>query len=142
MIETISDLLKLLHRYPSSTRITIGHDCDDVAHLSGDVLNAAEGEIVLTLAPLPMEPPAKQEPPHANNKAGRVGAAADAIDQCDRILTMCDEVDSDSRGADFVAEIAEKVQSVRDWVEEKNHVTEKQLSALNGWERGVEKWTN
>lgn len=142
MIETIGDLLQLLHRWPSAKRILIAHRGEST-QLS--TVTRQEGD-VLVIESIHRHAEA-QENPAKDDSANTTTTATDpdtieAIEQCDRILTLCDEVDSDSNGIDFVTEIAEKVQSVRDWVEEKNHVTAKQLAALNGWERGVEKWAH
>lgn len=139
MIKTVGDLMKLLHRYPSTTRISVGNDCDDTAQLNGGALNGAADEIILLLAPLPDDSPSKELPrKKKSDTADLPDDAAEAVEQCDHILTLCDEVPE--RAEDFAADIAEKVSGVREWIVENKHVTDKQLNALNGWEAGISKW--
>lgn len=133
MIETIGDLLKLLHRYPSATRLEVGTDWELTGSISGEVLNVSTDGIILLIR-LGKELAKKEKPAVLSDEA------ADAIDQCDHILTLCDDVPE--RAGDFATEIMEKVQSVRDWVEEHDHVTPKQSAALDGWERGIAKWVD
>jgi len=41
---------------------------------------------------------------------------------------------------DFVASVEERLQSITEWVEEHEHVTEKQWQALRSWQAAVGKW--
>lgn len=141
MIETIGDLLKLLHRYPSATRICVGNNCDDTAQLNGGVLNAGVDEIVLLIAPLPNDSPSQELPRNKKKKTAASGMssdAEDALDQCDHILELCDEVPE--KGEDFAESVREKVESIAAWIEENEHVTDAQKDSLNNMERGVSRW--
>lgn len=41
---------------------------------------------------------------------------------------------------DFASSVRDKVEGIMAWIEEKQHVTENQVSALNNMMAGVEKW--
>lgn len=131
MIETVADLLKLLHRWKSHQKVFICHRGESV-QLSA-VTRADDGNLILETVKQDREPDKKKKNPQPANPD-----VAEALEQCDHILTLCDEVEG--RGESFAADISEKVQGVRDWIETNDHVTEKQLSALQGWEAGVSKW--
>jgi hypothetical protein len=141
MIETVGDLIKLLHRYPSATRISVGNDCDDTAQLNGGVLNVAVDEIVLLIAPLPDDSPSRELPRKKKKKASAAGMpseAEEALNQCDHILELCDEVPE--KGEDFAESVREKVESIAEWIRENEHVTDAQKDSLNNMERGVSRW--
>lgn len=58
--------------------------------------------------------------------------------QCTEIVELCETVPD--AGRDFADDVAEKVEEVQGWIEENQHVTEKQVEALKGWEAGVRAW--
>lgn len=134
MINTISDLLKLLHRYPSAYKLRVGHSVGETAQLSGEIINAGVDELILILH---SEPTPDAE---ADELAGLSDAAIEAVEQCDRILTLCDEMPE--RGEEMATSCQESTQSIRDWIIEHDHVTDKQLRALTNMESGLEKWMN
>lgn len=61
-----------------------------------------------------------------------------AVEQCDDLLAAC--LDLPSRAEDFAFSVREKVESIRDWIVEHEHVTEAQLSALDNMNGGVDRW--
>ena len=61
-----------------------------------------------------------------------------AIEQCERILEMCDEVPD--RGEEFADGVRERTQSIFEWIEENRHVTDAQITALENMESGVSRW--
>jgi hypothetical protein len=67
-----------------------------------------------------------------------MSAATDAIEQCDRILEKCDEVPEE--GIDFAESIRGKVRSMRTWIWNNGHVTDKQQTSLDNMESGVDRW--
>lgn len=136
MIETVGDLIKLLHRYPSATRVCVGNDCDDTAQLNGGVLNAGVDEIVLLIAPLEEKPQEKKRGHVTKTMMSEM--AKEALDQCDHILELCDEVPT--KGEDFAESVREKVESIAEWIRENEHVTDAQKESLDNMERGVSRW--
>lgn len=64
--------------------------------------------------------------------------AYDAVVFCDDILNMLYELPE--KANDFAEEVKEKVESMKDWIEENDTVTDAQIVALNNIKRGVEKW--
>ncbi|MFO0919658.1 MAG: hypothetical protein U0872_15275 [Planctomycetaceae bacterium] len=140
MIETVGDLIQLLHRYKSSCRLRISHR-GETTQLTPVTRQEGDDVVIETIHRHAEGSNKKSSSEQSRSQSGKPDVE-DAIDQCDRILTMCDELqDGDNETAsDFASDIAEKVQSVRDWVEEHDHVTSKQQAALNGWEQGVSKW--
>lgn len=129
MIVSVGDLLKALHSFGSKQVVQILHHGEliDITSVSG----ASDGTVlIMSSEASPVE--------RDENTADLPDDAANAVEQCDHILTLCDDVPERAEG--FAADIADKVQSVRDWIIENKHVTPKQLSALEGWEAGISKW--
>lgn len=62
----------------------------------------------------------------------------EALDFCDELLTDLDELPE--RAEDFRDSVREKVESIRDWVEEHETITERQAEALRNIRAGVDKW--
>jgi DNA uptake protein ComE-like DNA-binding protein len=62
----------------------------------------------------------------------------DAIEQCDRILSDCDDVPE--AGDDFAYSVRENVEGIKATIEEKEYVTPDQQSALDNMESGVRRW--
>lgn len=62
----------------------------------------------------------------------------DAIEQCNRIMEMCNEVPE--RGEDFAYSVQQKVQEISETIEESERVTEAQQIALDNMESGVSRW--
>lgn len=54
------------------------------------------------------------------------------------LIEACDEVPE--AGQDYAMSVAERLESMMDWAEENDHVTEKMTNALEGWESGISKW--
>lgn len=61
-----------------------------------------------------------------------------AMEQCDRIISMCEEVRE--RGEDFAFGVMERTESIKGWIEENKTVTSAQLEALDNMESGVGRW--
>lgn len=137
MIETVGDLLKLLHKWPSTKRLQISHR-GETSQLSG--ITRQEGDELIFESihkhKLPADKPGHES--SDSDTADLPDDAAEAVEQCDHILTLCDDVPERAEG--FAADIADKVSGVREWIVENKHVTPKQLSALEGWEAGISKW--
>lgn len=67
----------------------------------------------------------------------------DAISQCNAILALIeDEVPGWAwdKSSEFFEGIKERVVSMQEWIEQKEHVTAKMLDALDNMERGVRSW--
>lgn len=64
--------------------------------------------------------------------------AVAAIEQCDRIIEKCGEVPDD--GEDFADSVIEKAASIRDWIHKHGRVTDRQQTALDNMESGVDRW--
>lgn len=72
----------------------------------------------------------------AEDKASRAKAA---IEQCEKIIGLCAEV-TKPEAAEFIDSVTSSVRSTHDWIEENQHVTDEQQTALDNWEEGVRKW--
>lgn len=132
---TVGELLKFLHRFPSTTTVEVSSSLMDARHggpvrldLSG---NEYQGRILLVY-----EPPGKGAGKDGSDESKAI--VDEALDQCDRIADLCEQVPE--RGEDFASSVLEKVESIRDWIEENDHVTEKQLKSLENMEAGVLRW--
>lgn len=130
---TISELLKLITRYPASSRIVVGHNCDDTVELSGEVLHNDGDELILLLAPAP---PAEASEEFADGDD--LLQADKAIEQCENILELLDDLPE--RAEDFADSVREKVESIKGWIEENDHVTDGQINALDNMEGAVLRW--
>ncbi len=138
MIETVSDLLKLITRYSATDKIRVGRNVDVTGCLSGEVIHGSDGELILLLSP----------PPNAGSSGGDAAGeddgedlrqADDAIERCDNILKLIEE-DLPERAEDFGESVAEKVRDIRAWIEENDHATENQRKALENMEQAVLRW--
>ena len=70
---------------------------------------------------------------------------AAAIDQCDAILEMIEEEVPErawDKARDFLESVQTGVAGVRETIVRTNRVTDKQQTALDNWERAVDKWVN
>lgn len=63
----------------------------------------------------------------------------EALEVADAILLLLPELPE--KAEEFVESVEGKVESIRGWVEDNEHVTEKQESALDNMLRGAEKWS-
>lgn len=66
-----------------------------------------------------------------------------ASELCDEILRMIEEdIDEKARdrGIDFFDQVEEKVKNMQEWIDEKQHVTAKMISALESMKAGVANW--
>ncbi len=66
-----------------------------------------------------------------------------AVEKIDRVLaTIEDDLPERAwdKATDFFEDVEEKLKSVRQTITTSGRVTERQLSAIDGWERGVGKW--
>ena len=54
------------------------------------------------------------------------------------LLDDLDEVPE--AGEDFAESVREKAESMKDWIEENEHVTERQLETIENWQVAVSKW--
>lgn len=61
-----------------------------------------------------------------------------ALEQCERILSGCDEIPE--RGSDFAEGVRERTESIQSWIEDNGEVTPAQQTALDNMEYGVSRW--
>lgn len=57
--------------------------------------------------------------------------ATDLIEQCDEIPEA---------GQEFATSVVERLEGMAEWAEENDHVTERMLNAIEGYERGINRW--
>jgi hypothetical protein len=62
----------------------------------------------------------------------------DALELCESILSDLEELPN--HAFRFYEGIKGKVLSIQDWVEENEHITDKQAQALENMHEGVRKW--
>lgn len=62
----------------------------------------------------------------------------EAIEYAEEILSDLDNLPE--RAADFAESVREKVEGMKDWMEEHQTVTEKMVTALENIRAGVDKW--
>ena len=82
-----------------------------------------------------------KESPHsldANDDERRQANIAAALEQCDTILSLCD--DMPDRASDFAISVAEQCAEVRETIERMQRVTSNQQEALDNWEAGLNRW--
>lgn len=58
-----------------------------------------------------------------------------AVELCDDILSACEDVPEAAE--ELAASIYERVESIRDWIVEKDHVTAKQQTALDNMQQAI-----
>lgn len=80
----------------------------------------------------------RHQEPQVPVKRKRPEDVREALELCESILSMCDEVPEG--GEEFVCSIREKVESIQEFVDEKNRVSPAQLNALKNMESGVGRW--
>jgi len=61
-----------------------------------------------------------------------------AIRQCKEILDSLGELPDEAES--FADSVRDKVTSIREWIRENEHVTPKQIEALDNMESGVGRW--
>jgi len=61
-----------------------------------------------------------------------------ALNICENILEMLEELPEAAMG--FAVSVEEKTKNMRDWIENKEYVTDKQYTALENMKSGCEKW--
>lgn len=65
---------------------------------------------------------------------------SEALDQCERIITMAEDTDIPDEGQEFCESVAASVREVSETIERTGRVTAKQQQALDNWEAGVGSW--
>jgi hypothetical protein len=95
------------------------------------------------MTPVPPCPKCHPEKPKKNtldarDDQRRKSAVEEALEQCDTIAAMCEEVPE--RGADFAIGVAEKAADIRLTIERMQVVTRFQQDALDNMEAGVSRW--
>ena len=68
----------------------------------------------------------------------QVQEVADAIEELQTIIEMCEEIPDN--GADFAKSVSDSAASMIETIERLGSVTEKQLTAIENWRAGVERW--
>lgn len=63
-----------------------------------------------------------------------------AIETANEIVEMAEEISELDGGGEFAQSVTERTTSIRAWVTEHEHATEKQINALDNMHRGSEKW--
>lgn len=64
--------------------------------------------------------------------------AQEGVELCEEILDSIGDLPE--RAEDFASSVSEKVESIQEWIEENDHVTEAQMDALENMKSGVERW--
>lgn len=64
----------------------------------------------------------------------------DAVKLCDEILASLADLPDSETAQNFSESVESKVTDMKQWIEENETVTEKQMSALENMNRGVQKW--
>lgn len=83
---------------------------------------------------VPGEKRAADKLPHIE----QVQEVADAVEELQSIISLCEDVPD--RGADFAESVADGCRDMIETVERMGFVTEKQLTAIENWRAGVERW--
>ena len=65
----------------------------------------------------------------------------EAIELCDEILETL-LPDLPDQASDFAVSVEDKVTDMRDWILERDHVTDRQADALLNMKFGCERWLN
>lgn len=93
-------------------------------------------------APKPAQPAKKQKPLPVATKSDGTPSVAEAQEQVERIVEMCEQVGQyDSSDAqEFAESVAEKAELILITIEERNHVTKNQADALDNMESGISRW--
>jgi hypothetical protein len=55
-------------------------------------------------------------------------------------ILLDDLDDIPDAGWDFADSVRESAESMKDWIEENEHVTERQLETIENWQVAVSKW--
>lgn len=138
---TVTDLLKLITRYPSSANLVVGHNPDETGELSGEVIHSGD-DLILLLKPLPVadksRQPAAATADEEFDDGSELLAADEAVEQCDNILELIEELPE--RAEEFGDSVREKVESMKAWIVEHDHVTEAQQQSLTNMESAVLRW--
>ena len=64
----------------------------------------------------------------------------DAIVLCDEILELIEELPDDAE--DFGMQVGERVDDIKEWIEDNERCTDPQATALENMKAGVERWIN
>ena len=64
----------------------------------------------------------------------------DALDRVSEIESEAEDVPE--RGEDFAASVLEKAKDIGSTIEERSHVTDAQMDALDNMLAGLQRWTN
>ena len=64
----------------------------------------------------------------------------EALELCDEILEMTEELADNERAEEFAASVTEKVTSMKKWIEDNKRVTDKMTTSLGNMKAGCEKW--
>lgn len=133
---TVAELLKLITRYPSTANIVVGRDPEHTGELSGEVVHSGDNLVLLLKPSVASDEIAEESVTFDDGTA--LLAAEEAIEQCDNILELIEELPD--RAEDFGDSIRTKVESMREWIVEHDHVTEAQQQSLDNMENGVLRW--
>lgn len=131
---TVTDLLKLITRYPSTANLVVGHGPDETGELSGEVLHSGDDLILLLKSVASADEASDVE----FDDGSELLAADEAIEQCDNILELIDELPE--RAEDFGMSVGEKVASIKTWIEQNDHVTDAQKQSLDNMQGAVLRW--
>lgn len=62
----------------------------------------------------------------------------EALETANEIIDMVEEIPE--HGEEFAQGVQERTTSIRAWIQEHEHATDKQVNALENMHRGAEKW--
>lgn len=130
---------------PEVLRLTgLGHESirSIAEHLKVPLPDAASLEArVNALAPAAQAAPREQARPERQQQKGPPsGEVRAAIALCEDILARLDDLPANA--SEFAESVETKVSSMKAWIEDKNHVTEKMQSSLENMLSGTNKWLN
>lgn len=131
MIVKLEQLIKSLQLFGQGCEVCVLHEGEviEIKTVSG----ASDGAVVL-MTDRAANPDDDSEEDSEDDLSDEV---VEALDQCERIFALCE--DAPEWAEQFAMDVSEKVESVREWIEQNKHVTQKQLKALDGWENGISK---
>jgi hypothetical protein len=67
-------------------------------------------------------------------------AAAEALSLLSELDEALDAIESNSAAEDFVDSVRNSAASMRAWIEENDHATPKQITAIENWIAGAQRW--
>lgn len=67
-----------------------------------------------------------------------MATAKEGLDLCKSLLEKVDELPE--RAEEFADSVRDKTENIQQWMEENDHATDAQITALENMESGVDRW--